>query len=135
TATPEPAVAAASPTPAPPNPTATPIPPPSVIGRVTPPPTATAAPSGKGRLSLALDGEPWLAQLGFFLARERGYFQEAGLDLHFVVAASREAAMRALIAGQVELALVGGLDLLRARSEGAPVLGLLPVVPKPLVAL
>src|SRR5581483_8285053 len=101
----------------------------------TPPPSPTPL-GGRGtRLSLALDGVPWAAQAGVFLAAERGYFAEVGLDVHLRAAASREAALGALASGDDDLALVGGLDLLRARGEGAPVVSLFAVTPHPLVAL
>lgn len=122
-------------TPRPPDPSPTPIPRPSAIGRVTPPPSPTPL-GGRGtRLSLALDGVPWAAQAGVFLAAERGYFAEVGLDVHLRAAESREAALGALASGDDDLALVGGLDLLRARGEGAPVVSLFAVTPHPLVAL
>jgi putative hydroxymethylpyrimidine transport system substrate-binding protein len=82
-----------------------------------------------------LDGAPWAAQAGLFLARERGYFAEGGVDMHFDVAESREAALQRLSAGRADLAVVGGLDLLRARGEGAPVVSIFAITPRPLVAL
>jgi ABC-type nitrate/sulfonate/bicarbonate transport system substrate-binding protein len=108
---------------------------PSVVGRASPPATAVPPPGRFGRVSIALDGEPWVVQAGLFLARERGYYQDAGIDPYFHVVSSREAALRALVAGQDELALVGGLDLVRARSEGTAALSLMPIAPRPLVAL
>jgi putative hydroxymethylpyrimidine transport system substrate-binding protein len=122
-------------TPRPPDPSPTPIPRPSAIGRVTPPPSPTPLGGRGARLSLALDGVPWAAQAGVFLAEERGYFAEVGLDVHLRVAESREAALGALAAGTDDLALVGGLDLLRARGEGTPIVSLFAVTPHPLVAL
>src|SRR5207302_9874323 len=65
----------------------------------------------------------------------RGYYQEAGLDLFFHVAPTREAALAALAAGHDQLALTAGLDLLRARAEGAPLVALMPIVARPLVGL
>jgi ABC-type nitrate/sulfonate/bicarbonate transport system substrate-binding protein len=114
---------AVSPTARPPRPSPTAIPPPSVVGRVTPPPTP---PSGvRPRLSLALDGPPWAAQAGLFLARERGFYVEAGLDVFFHVTSSRASALSQLASGRDELGLVGGDDLLRARAEGTPAVSLL----------
>ncbi|HEY3109025.1 MAG TPA: ABC transporter substrate-binding protein [Chloroflexota bacterium] len=125
----------ASPSPRPTEPPPTPIPRPSAVGRVAPPATATPVPGRPGRLSIALDGAPWCAQAGLFLARERGYYQEAGLEPFFHVTPTREAALGALAAGQDQLALAAGLDLLRARSDGAPLIALMPIVARPLVGL
>jgi ABC-type nitrate/sulfonate/bicarbonate transport system substrate-binding protein len=78
-----------------------------------------------------LDGAPWAAQVGLFLGRERGFFGEAGVDVHFDVAPSREAALRSLAEGRADLALVGGFDLLRARSAGAPVVSIFALTVRP----
>jgi putative hydroxymethylpyrimidine transport system substrate-binding protein len=129
------AVDLASPSPRPTDPPPTPISPPTAIGRVAPPATTTPVPGRPGRLSIALDGQPWCAQAGLFLARERGYYQEAGLEPFFHVTANREAALTALVAGQDDLALAAGLDLLRARADGWPVVALMPIVARPLVGL
>jgi ABC-type nitrate/sulfonate/bicarbonate transport system substrate-binding protein len=125
----------ASPSPRPTDAPPTPIPRPSAVGRVTPPATSTPVPGRPGRLSIALDGMPWCGQAGLFLARERGYYQEAGLDAYFHVTPTREAALAALAAGQDQVALAAGIDLLRARAEGTPVIALMPIVARPLVGL
>jgi hypothetical protein len=114
-----------TPTPRPPVPSPTAIPAPNVIGRVTPPPTPTLRPGATTRLSLALDGPPTAAHVGLFVARERGYFLDAGLEPFFHVAGSRVAALAALGSHRDQLGLVGGDDVLRARAEGTPIVAVL----------
>ncbi|HEY3083535.1 MAG TPA: ABC transporter substrate-binding protein [Chloroflexota bacterium] len=108
-----------------PRPPPTAIPPPTVLGRAAPPPSPTPGGGARTRLSLALDGPPWAAQAGLFMARERGFYLEAGIDVFFHVTPSRTVALSELARGRDELGLVGGDDLLRARAEGTPALSLL----------
>lgn len=125
-----PVVATATARPPEPTPTTIPPPPAATRARATP-----AGGSAAGRLSIALDGAPWAGQAGLVLALEQGFFQEAGVDLLLHVTDSREAALRALASGRDDLAIVGGLDLVRARGEGVGVTSIYALVPRPIVGL
>jgi hypothetical protein len=120
-----PVTAPTTPTPRPHVSSPTPIPAPNVIGRVTPPATPTLRAGATIRLSLALDGPPTAAHVGLFVARERGYFLDAGLESYFHVAGSRAAALAALSSERDQLGLVGGDDVLRARAQGTPIVAVL----------
>lgn len=131
----EPDIARPTATPRPPLASPTPIPPPTAIGRTTRPAPPAPIPPRAQQLTLVLDGPAWPQQAGLFVAGERGYYAEAGVDVHFDVAESREAALRRVVAGRGELAVVGGLELLTARSEGASLVSIFALTPRPLVAL
>jgi len=125
TPTEAPPLAAATARPLAPRPSPSSMPPPSVLGRAAPPPSPTLGGGARARLSLALDGPPWAAQAGLFMARERGFYLEAGLEVFFHVTPSRSVALSQLARGRDELGLVGGDDVLRARADGTPALSLL----------
>src|SRR5688500_7833568 len=105
----------------PPAATATPIPAPNAIGRVTPPATPTLRPGATTRLSLALGGPPSAAQIGLFVARERGFFLEGGLEVFFHATGSSAAALSSLGGERDQLAVIGADEVLKARARGTPV--------------
>src|SRR5918997_2823237 len=59
-----------------------------------------------------------MSLVAFMAAKERGYYQEEGLDVNFVLMPAAIAS-RALIAGNVDFATVGG-SALTASLGGAP---------------
>jgi hypothetical protein len=127
TSTPTPAIVAAlgTPTPRPPMPSATPIPAPNVIGRVTPPAAPTSLPGAAAKLSVALAAPPSAAQIGLFLARERGFFLDGGVEVFFHATSSSSAALASLGGERDQLALVGADDVLKARAQGTPIVSVL----------
>ena len=56
-----------------------------------------------------------------YIAQQKGFFREKGLDVEFVAAQSSSAAVQQLAAGSVEMAVGGLVDPIRAIDKGAPV--------------
>ena len=56
-----------------------------------------------------------------YIAQQKGFFKEKGLDVEFVAAQSSAAAVQQLAAGSVEMAVGGLVDPIRAIDKGAPV--------------
>ena len=56
-----------------------------------------------------------------YIAQQKGFFKEKGLDVEFVAAQSSSAAVQQLAAGSVEMAVGGLVDPIRAIDKGAPV--------------
>ncbi len=57
---------------------------------------------------------------GYYVAQERGYYRDVGLDVHFVEAQPGREPIDAVLGGQAEYG-VGTSDLLLYRARGAPV--------------
>lgn len=69
------------------------------------------------RFSWKLKGE----YAPFYLARERGFFKDVGLDVHIGEGAGAEAALGALIQGQEDVVVIPAIYALTAVSKGMPV--------------
>lgn len=67
---------------------------------------------------------PWPNSAGFYLARERGWYAELGLDVELRVAdPERGDSLQHLVEQQVELAVCPSNRLLVRRDQGQPVVG------------
>src|ERR1043165_5428008 len=76
---------------------------------------ATGAEAARLRLSVPVHG---VSHVAFYAAKEKGYFQEEGLDVE-VILMSAAIGIRALIAGDVDASTVGG-SALPPIFRGAP---------------
>ena len=56
-----------------------------------------------------------------YIAQQKGFFKEKGLDVEFVAAQSSSAGIQQLAAGSVEMAVGGLVDPIRAIDKGAPI--------------
>ncbi|WP_162529773.1 ABC transporter substrate-binding protein [Nocardioides caldifontis] len=92
---------------------------------------ATGAPE---RVRLALDWVPNANHTGFFVADEKGYFEDAGLDLE-VMPYSQAPADTVVSAGKAECGVTSPSFLALAVGKGADLKAVMGVVQKPLGAL
>ncbi len=97
-------------------------------------PGGRAAPSPAGA-SLVLDFTPNAVHVGIYAALARGYDTAAGIRLHVIVPSASTDAIKLLEAGRVDFALLDIHDLAIAREHGADLVGLLPIVQRPLAAV
>ena len=90
------------------------------------------------------DAEPFAVALDFYVnpdhagiltALDRGYFEEAGLDVSTQVPSDPSAPIRQVAAGQADLAISYAPEVLLARDEGLPVVAVAALVPRPLTSL
>ncbi len=105
---------------------------------------ATAAGCGEKSESQRGDSEPLTLMLDFYVnpdhagiytALERGYFDEAGLEVAPVVPSDPSAPIRQVAAGRADIAISYEPEILLAQEEGLPVTAIAALVPRPLTSL
>jgi len=72
---------------------------------------------------------------GIFEALERGYFRDAGLDVHPQVPSDPAAPIKEVAAGRVDLAVSYEPEVLLAHDQGLPVKAVAALVPQPLTSM
>jgi putative hydroxymethylpyrimidine transport system substrate-binding protein len=87
------------------------------------------------RATLELDGPPSAVDAGLYLALQRDYDGDEGLDLRLHTPASGSDAVRRLLDGRAQLALLDIHDLARARDSGRDLVGVMALVQRPLAAV
>ncbi len=85
--------------------------------------------------SVALDFYVNPDHAGLFTALERGYFDEAGLELEPRVPSDPSAPIRQVAAGRVDLAISYQPEVVLARDQGLPVIAIAALVDQPLTSL
>jgi NitT/TauT family transport system substrate-binding protein len=83
-------------------------------------PVPAQAPRKKLTLAMAVT-PPNLVHLPPYLAKDLGYFKEEGLDVEIISFEGGIGSLRALLAGQADLALTSGDPPIVARAKGAPI--------------
>ena len=87
------------------------------------------------RFDLALDFYVNPDHAGIYTALERGYFEEAGLDVRPQVPSDPAAPIKQVAAGRVDLAISYEPEVLLARDQGLDVVAVGALVQKPLTSL
>jgi len=64
---------------------------------------------------------PWAASAALFIAREKGYFQDEGIDADFHSYISGHLGLDAVLSGKADLATAGDTPIARAAVAGKPV--------------
>ncbi len=90
------------------------------------------APSGA---TLVLDFTPNAVHSGIYAAQERGFYADAGIDLTVRQPGESTDAPKLLEAGRAELAILDIHDLGIARERGLDLVGVMPLVQRPLAAV
>ncbi|MCU0492825.1 MAG: ABC transporter substrate-binding protein [Chloroflexaceae bacterium] len=83
-------------------------------------PPASAANSGLQRVTMALPFIPNVQFAAFYVAAEKGYYRDAGLDVAFDYNFETDVVQRTA-QGTVEFAMAGATSVLLARQQGLPV--------------
>lgn len=86
-------------------------------------------------VTVALDWYPNANHAGFFLAQERGYFADAGLDVELTTPADPTLVLQTVGAGRDTFGVSYQTDLLLARAEGVPVVSVAALVQRPLLGV
>jgi ABC-type nitrate/sulfonate/bicarbonate transport system substrate-binding protein len=84
---------------------------------------------------LVLDFTPNAVHSGIYSAREEGFYPAAGVDLQIQQPGESTDAPKLLAAGRAEFAILDIHDLGIARERGLDLVGLLPIVQRPLAAV
>ena len=95
----------------------------------TPGPTATPSPI---RVSLALDWFPNSNHAVFYMAQEKGYYEDEGLEVNIFVPANPEDVLKTVGAGRDDFGVSYQAEVLLARGEGVPVISIAALVQHPL---
>jgi putative hydroxymethylpyrimidine transport system substrate-binding protein len=85
--------------------------------------------------TLVLDFVPNAVHSGIYAAAAEGLYREAGVDLKVQPPGESTDAPKLLGAGKVEFAILDIHDLGIAREKGIPLVGVMPIVQKPLAAV
>jgi ABC-type nitrate/sulfonate/bicarbonate transport system substrate-binding protein len=85
--------------------------------------------------TLVLDFTPNAVHSGIYAALEQGLYRDAGVDLEIRQPGESTDAPKLLAAGRVELAILDIHDLGIARQRGLDLVGVLPLVQRPLAAV
>lgn len=94
-----------------------------------------AEPGAPRGASLILDFTPNAVHSGIYAGRAEGYYRDAGIDLAIHQPGESTDAPKLLAAGQVDFAILDIHDLGIARERGLPLVGLMPIVQRPLAAI
>ena len=81
---------------------------------------------------LALDWFPNSNHLGLFIAKEKGYFEDEGLDVTLYTPADPSTVLQTVGAGQDDFGISYQPDVLLARAQGVPVVSVAGMVQHPL---
>lgn len=94
-----------------------------------------AEPGAPKGATLVLDFVPNAVHSGIYAAAAEGYYGEAGVDLKVQAPGESTDAPKLLGAGKVEFAILDIHDLGIAREKGVPIVGVTPIVQRPLAAV
>ena len=86
-------------------------------------------------LDVALDFYVNPDHAGLYEAIDRGYFRDAGLDVHPQVPSDPSAPIKEVAAGRVDLAISYEPEVLLAQDQGLPVKAVASIVPRPLTSM
>jgi putative hydroxymethylpyrimidine transport system substrate-binding protein len=92
-------------------------------------------PGGERSLELMLDWVPNPDHAGIYAAEGRGFFRDVDLGVTIRRPADPSAPIKQVAAGRVDLAISYEPEVLRAREEGAKVVSVAAIVPKPLTSV
>ncbi len=93
------------------------------------------SPGNPQPFDVALDFYVNADHAGLYEAIDRGYFRDAGLDVHPQVPSDPSAPIKEVAAGRVDLAISYEPEVLLAHDQGLPVKAVAAVVPTPLTSL
>ncbi|HEU4598103.1 MAG TPA: ABC transporter substrate-binding protein, partial [Solirubrobacterales bacterium] len=94
-----------------------------------------AEPGAPKGATLVLDFVPNAVHSGIYSALARGYYRDAGIDLKVQAPGESTDAPKLLGAGKVEFAILDIHDLGIAREHGVDLVGVVPLVQRPLAAI
>lgn len=94
-----------------------------------------AEPGAPEGVALVLDFVPNAVHSGIYAAHRRGYYQAAGIDLTIREPGESTDAPKLLEAGRTEFAILDIHDLGIARERGLDLVGVMPIVQRPLASV
>lgn len=89
----------------------------------------------KDPLSVAMDWYPNPDHAGFLVARDQGYFEDAGLDVSLDSPTDPSLPIKLVAAGKADLAISYEPEVLLAREQGLDVVSVASIVDRPLTSM
>ena len=90
------------------------------------------APAELTKVSIALDWFPWANHSGLYVAQDKGYFAEEGLDVNIYVPGDPSTVLQTVAAGRDDFGISYQPELLIARDKGVGVVSIMAMVQHPL---
>ena len=84
------------------------------------------------KISVALDWFPWSNHAGLYVARERGYFADEGLEVDIFTPGDPSTVLQTVAAGRDDFGINYQTGVLIAREQGVPVVSIMALVQHPL---
>lgn len=84
------------------------------------------------KVSVALDWFPYSAHTGLFIAKDRGYFKNEGLDVNIVTPADLSTVLQTVASGRDDFGISVPPDLLIAQTKDLPVVSIMALAQHPL---
>ena len=84
------------------------------------------------KVSLALDWFPWSNHSGLYVAQERGYFEDEGLEVNIYVPGDPSTVLQTVGAGRDDFGISYQPELLLAREQGIEAVSIMAMVQHPL---
>jgi putative hydroxymethylpyrimidine transport system substrate-binding protein len=94
-----------------------------------------AEPGASKEATLVLDFTPNAVHAGVYAALREGYYADRGIDLSVRPPSSSADAPKLLAAGRTDFAILDIHDLAIARERGLPIVGVAPIVERPLASV
>ncbi len=94
-----------------------------------------AEPGAPKGATVVLDFTPNAVHSGIYAAQAEGFYEDAGIDLHVQVPGESTDAPKLLAAGRTDFAILDITDLGIADEHGLELVGLMPIVQRPLAAI
>lgn len=87
------------------------------------------------KVSMALDWFPWSEHVGFFIAKEKGYFADEGLDVELRIPPDPATIIQTIASGRDDFGINTKHDILVAREQGIAVVSIMALYQRPVSAL
>jgi len=101
---------------------------------VTTPTGQTSLPAPT-KVSVALDWVPWSEHVGVFIAKEKGYFAEEGVDAELRIPPDPSTILQTVAAGRDDFGINSQHDLLVARDHDLPIVSITALIQHPVSAI
>ena len=92
----------------------------------------TPTPEALIKVSIALDWFPWSNHSGLFIAKERGYFADEGLDVDIFTPGDPSTVLQTVASGRDDFGISYQTEVLIAREQGIPTVSIMALVQHPL---
>lgn len=87
------------------------------------------------KVSMALDWFPWSEHVGFFIAKEKGYFANEGLDVELRVPPDPATIIQTVASGRDDFGINTQHDVLVARDKNIPVVSIMAIYQRTVSAI